>query len=429
MIDAELAGRTTSSGGKGAAVLVCAALLALALVCANVAAATPAHGSGLTVTGGSFKLTGGKVKGSATVVNSAGQATGIYWTSLVVDLPGQDRLLKRAQERTLQAGQSKQIKLAPKLPEGMPAGRHALWFCARPKPALAGLSKADGCRSVGAISIPAAGPTPGPSPSPVGGAPTPSPPAPPAPPAGPISSVPTAPLSYTAEVPQLVPDPAGFYWVDVPASYDSRNLTPITLFVWMHGCGGESGGDAYTVSPETVGETDIPRDWISISVGGRDGECWDPNTDVPIVLATIADVKTHFNIDPHRVVIGGYSSGGDLAYRTAFYNADDFAGLLAENTAPFRDTGSTQAASLAAAAWKFPVVHLAHLQDDEYPIGQVRGELDALEAAGFPVERLELTGDHYDEPGEFVEGQEVGGTDSDLIEYVLPFLDAGWRSP
>ncbi len=64
-------------------------------------------------------------------------------------------------------------------------------------------------------------------------------------------------------------------------------------------------------------------------------------------------MKTHFNIDPRRVILGGYSSGGDIAYRTAFYNANSFAGVLAVNTSPFRDTGSSQQDSLAAAAWKF----------------------------------------------------------------------------
>ena len=58
----------------------------------------------------------------------------------------------------------------------------------------------------------------------------------------------------------------------------------------------------------------------------------------------IADVKTHFNIDPRQVVLGGYSSGGDLSYRIAFTHSTEIAGVLAENTAPFRDTGLTSEA-------------------------------------------------------------------------------------
>jgi hypothetical protein len=408
------------------------ALLVLALA-AGEAAAAPAN-AGLVVTGGSYKVTAGRLKGSATVVNSAAKSTGPWTASLSVALPAGPKLLRRAQQRPLQVGDSKTLKLATNLPDGLPAGRHPVYFCARHQIQVAALTKANGCRMVGAIVLAAptgpAAPTPSGTPA-AGAGSTSTPPAPtPTPPAkAPIPQIPTAPLSYTPEEPFLVNDPAGFYWADVPQAYDPSNLTPITLFVWMHGCGGESGGDIYTVSPETVGGTAIPRNWISISIGGRDGECWDPDTDGALVYAAIEDAETHFNVDRHRVILGGYSSGGDLGYRMIFYNSDYFAGLLAENTAPFRDTGSAPVDSLGAAGYKFPVAHLAHLQDAEYPINQVRGEIDLMISAGFPVELLELDGEHFNEPGEVVNGHKVGGTDADLINFLLPFLEAEWRSP
>lgn len=79
-------------------------------------------------------------------------------------------------------------------------------------------------------------------------------------------------------------------------------------------------------------------------------------------------------------------------------HADDFAGLLATNTTPFRDTGATQAGSLAAATWKFNVVHVAHIQDTTYPIATVRGETGAMVSAGFPVTKVEVDGTHWDAP-------------------------------
>ncbi len=121
-------------------------------------------------------------------------------------------------------------------------------------------------------------------------------------------------------------------------------------------------------------------------------------------------------------MLGGYSSGGDLTYRTAFYNASTFAGVLVENSSPFRDTGSSQSASIAAAAWKFNVVHLAHLQDVVYPIAGVQAETDALTAAGFPMTRIERTGTHYDADAGST------GTAYDLRAFLLPHLDDGWVS-
>jgi hypothetical protein len=410
--------------------MVAIALLALAFATAEAAASPSPE---LTITAGSFKVKAGRLTGSATVANEGAKATGLWTASLSVALPQRDKLLKRAHQRTIQVGESKTLRLGTNLPEGLPAGRHQVWFCARHQVAIATLTKAAGCRAVGVIDI--AAPS---GPSAAGGgstsaspAPSSAPPAPPAPPTpkAPIPQVPTAPLAYEVNEPLLVNDPVGFYWVDVPESYDPSNLTPITLFVWMHGCGSESGGDIYTVSPETVGGTKIPRNWIAISVGGRDGECWDPDTDGALVFAAIEDTETHFNIDRHRVILGGYSSGGDLAYRTAFYNSSYFAGLLAENTAPFRDTGSAAPDSLAAATTKFHVAHLAHIQDEVYPIAQVRSEVGLMTGSGFPVELLELDGNHYNEPGEVVNGHKVAGTDADLIKFLLPFLEAGWRSP
>jgi predicted esterase len=178
------------------------------------------------------------------------------------------------------------------------------------------------------------------------------------------------------------------------------------------------------VSPGGAGQS-----WISLTVGGREDDCWDPNSDSAKVLAAIANLKTHFNIDPKRVVLGGYSSGGDLGYRLAFYNAPDFAGILAENTSPFRDTGSSAAQSIAAAGWKFHVAHLAHLEDDTYPIAGVRDELGQLTAAGFPVTSIEREGTHYDDPGAVVNGNPVPGTVADLQSVLLPFLSAGWTAP
>lgn len=207
------------------------------------------------------------------------------------------------------------------------------------------------------------------------------------------------------------------YFMYVPRSYDGTHRTPAKLLVWMHGCGGNGYGDAWSLSPGGS------QSWITISIGGRDGDCWNVDSDPATVMAALDDVKKHMNIDTRRVVIGGYSSGGDLAYRTAFYNANSFAGVIAENTAPFSDTNSSASSSISAAAWRFNIAHLAHLQDDTYPIYNVRAETDQLKKAGFPVERLELNGHHWDSDNG------SSGTMLDRRNYLLPYLDRGWTSP
>jgi pimeloyl-ACP methyl ester carboxylesterase len=417
-----------------ATLLVCLATLATAAT-----AAPPGPSTGLHVGAGSVKVLEGKLKGSATIANGGPPLGRRAYVSLIVQLTGPDRLLRRTAIDRLPEGATKTIGYSLKLPTTLPIGRHPIWVCVSRSPALPEPSVLTGCREVGGVNVPVprlVPPKPVPSEAPptkpvANEVPTPKPvQTEPSVPAAPSSTVPTAPIAYEAGQPQVLNDAGnGYYWLDVPAAYDASNQTPMTLFVWLHGCGGRSSGDIYTVSPETVGSPARPRDWISIAVGGTDDGCWIPSADEGLVKNAIADVETHFNIDRHRVILGGYSSGGDLAYRLAFYGGTQFAGVLAENTSPFRDTESTEAASLAAAGWKFPVVHLAHLQDTEYPITGVREETDAMIAAGFPLTRIEVDGGHYDEPGEIENGHAVPGTDADLVSYLLPHIDDGWRSP
>jgi acetyl esterase/lipase len=240
------------------------------------------------------------------------------------------------------------------------------------------------------------------------------------------SSVPANPVAFTKEQPFTLTANDGRnipYWVYVPQGYDSTHQTPTTLFVFLHGCGGASSGDVWTVSPGGA------QSWITVAPGGAEGGCWTDADHPTIVLDAIADIKTHFNIDPKRVILGGYSSGGDLTYQLAFYNAGLFAGTLVVNSTPFHDWTSHPADALAAASWKFNVVHLAHLQDTTYPIAEVRNETEMVKTAGHPMTRIELTGTHWDDANAMVSGQKVAGTDADLQKYLLPYLDAGWRAP
>lgn len=231
------------------------------------------------------------------------------------------------------------------------------------------------------------------------------------------STFPTAPLSVSKNTVVTLNSSASPYFVYVPTAYDASHNTPSKVFVWLHGCGGYAANDAWVVSPGGS------QSWVTVSVGGRDGACWNIGSDSTIVLAALDDVKRRLNVDPRKVVIGGYSSGGNLAYRTAFYNARRFAGVLGENTAPFYGTGSSQSSSINASTWKLNVAHLAHVGDTTFSIGTVRVETDALKVAGFPETRIERPGTHWDND------TTSSGTNYDLRKYLLPYLDAGWSAP
>jgi predicted esterase len=240
-------------------------------------------------------------------------------------------------------------------------------------------------------------------------------PGPPAPTPTPVCTPSTGVLSYASEEPfRHVGECAVEYFGFVPKSYNPS--TPMPLLIWAHGCGGEAKGDVYNVGSYTA---EAGHGWLALSLGGRDGDCWTPSVDEAKVIAALEDFEAHFNVDRHRVFLSGYSSGGDLAYRTGFRHSSTFAGLIIENSSPFRDTESTQAESLAAATTKFHIVHLAHTEDEAYPLAEVQSETNAVKAAGFPLELIVKPGTHFD-----------GNTDKDLQNLLVPYIEEkGWTSP
>lgn len=196
----------------------------------------------------------------------------------------------------------------------------------------------------------------------------------------------------------------------LPKNYVDTKSLP--LFVWSHGCGGNAEGDLWTIKSEN---------YIAISIGGRDGACWQPGTDNQKVLSAISDVSTYYNIDKNKIFLGGYSSGGDLTYRVGFENAGLFAGLLVENSDPFRDTGSNSANLIKAASWKINIAHLAHLSDATYPITTVRNSINTLKVNGFPATLIEKAGTHWDDD------KGTTGTNYDLVNFLLPYIiNANW---
>lgn len=233
-----------------------------------------------------------------------------------------------------------------------------------------------------------------------------------APPPTPTGSQPTNPITFTKGSVLSLSGPSGDYWTYVPESYDSTHKTPMSLFVWLHGCGGKSQYDISMVSPGGTSQK-----WISLAPGGREGACWSSvDADASKVLGAIADLRTKFNIDPKRIILGGYSSGGDIGYPLMFRNANLFAGGLFENTAP----SATAMADSTKAAWKLNIAHLSHTSDTTYPIANVKNLMNTLKANGFPVTFIEKPGTHWDNDNG------TTGTKYDLKTFLMPFLDAGW---
>ena len=224
---------------------------------------------------------------------------------------------------------------------------------------------------------------------------------------------PTKQCSYT-------PDADGFfslssaksdYWVRLPVSYNPAK--PSRLVVAIHGCGDTAKNFAtWAAAPYALRAT---QDYIAISIGGRDNQCWDLAADGPTVAAAIADVRACFFVHQKQIVLAGYSSGGMLAYNLGMKGAASYAGILIENSGLSQGVGGNVDQVLTNAAWKLNVAHSARLQDGSFAIAGVQADRDKMLAHGFPLQYRELPGDH-------------NGSSDDWAVYLLPKMST-WNAP
>lgn len=239
--------------------------------------------------------------------------------------------------------------------------------------------------------------------------PTPTPPAPSDPNAG-AGPKPTAACSVTR-------DSAGFfvrsttkssYVAYVPASYNGS--APMRLIVGLHGCGDSAQNFAgWGVNPY---DTRATQQHIGISIGGRDGACWN-GTDDDKVLAAVDDIASCFWVHQKKVVIAGYSSGGEIGYRVGLQHASRFAGIIIEDSGLY--AAGNPDTLLAGAAWKLNVAHRTHTSDPVFPLAQVKADWAKMNAKGFPVKTSETAGDHE-------------GTSVDWATWLIP-QSAGFTAP
>ena len=209
--------------------------------------------------------------------------------------------------------------------------------------------------------------------------------------------------------------PDSDYVVRLPPGYDVVNPVPQRLLVAMHGCGDTALNFAtFAAVPFALRAN---QNYIAISIGRRDGQCWNVPADAVLVSAAITHVRSCFYVHQHRIVLAGYSSGGMLAYNMAMTDALTYAGVLIENSGLSQAVGGVGNvdAVLGAAGWLINVAHTARIQDASFPIAGVRVDRDKMLAHGFPLQYRELDGPH-------------DGTPADWSDYLIPLM-AGWVSP
>ena len=207
---------------------------------------------------------------------------------------------------------------------------------------------------------------------------------------------------------------ASNYVVRLPPAYEVAHPRPSRLLVALHGCNDTAINFAtWAAVPFALRSS---QNYIAISVGGRDGACWNLSTDAALVNAAIAHVRSCFYVHQERIVLGGYSSGGGLAYKLAMTDALTYAGVLIEHSSLRSVVGSSNVdAALNAAAWKLNIGHAAGINDLVYLIADVHSDMTKIVAHGFPMQYREDASDH-------------NGSSSEWSDYLIPLM-ANWSLP
>ena len=178
------------------------------------------------------------------------------------------------------------------------------------------------------------------------------------------------------------------YVAYVPPGYSPTS--PMRLIVGLHGCGDNAMNFAtWGVNPY---DTRATQTHIGISIGGQDGNCRNLGVDDAKVLAAVDDISKCFWVHQKKVVIAGYSSGGELAYKVGLQQASRFAGIIIEDSGLY--AAGNPDTLLAGASWKLHIAHRTHTSDPVFPLAQVKADWAKTQGAGFPLVTSETAGDH-----------------------------------
>lgn len=161
------------------------------------------------------------------------------------------------------------------------------------------------------------------------------------------------------------------YHVSLPASFDPS--TPARLYVWMHGRQNNTTESEFIFSfmnPRPPGNAPVAdQGQIQIDLFGRinsAGWHWAGEADV---FEAIADVKKRFKIDDKRIMLRGFSMGGEGAWHIALHYPDRFA-----------------AAEIGAGTWSRRA-QMPGLQPYQYPVLNIWENMEqwALNAFNLPL--------------------------------------------
>jgi predicted peptidase len=173
--------------------------------------------------------------------------------------------------------------------------------------------------------------------------------------------------------------------IDIPETYDGQ--TPVPLVLMLHYGYVGAAPEAYTGVDmiKTFGKGSKELGAITIAPDALGGD-WTSRRNEQAAMWLVNSAMQTWNIDPERVIVTGYSMGGEGAWYLGSKHQDVF-------------TAAVPIAAPVAGAnnWKIPVYAVHSESDDIVPYEAARSHAAAVKAAGGNVKfRTAFGPTHYD---------------------------------
>ena len=188
----------------------------------------------------------------------------------------------------------------------------------------------------------------------------------------------TAPVPGKNRFTTMVDGDEREYYVHVPAAYDGSSARPVVFM--LHGTSGD-GEKFYNISGwKEVGESEniltvFPSSWrhCIIDEDGRSTTTkWNiypgsftycagevPRDDVKFLRQVITELKAKFKVDEKRIYLGGFSNGGQMAFRCGVEMSDVLAAVI-------ENAGSSSGSASHTPRRNLPVAFQFGNEDDRF---------------------------------------------------------------
>ncbi len=167
------------------------------------------------------------------------------------------------------------------------------------------------------------------------------------------------------------------YGLSIPASYDPSH--PVRLDIFLHGRNGKLTEATFLAAQESGKPAPPEQSFIQLDVYGRGNNSyfWAGETDV---FEALESVRAHYNIDPERIVLRGFSMGGTGTWELGLHHPSLWAAV--ECGAGYSETRDIVRDTVEDPRWKAaltihnPILCVRNMVN--VPMVVYAGELDPL---------------------------------------------------